>query len=64
MNDWFWFLIWRGLDAEIVEFQSRLKTSVLSSIQACPDTTLAAKVAGDMIDLAFNRFRGVKARAR
>jgi hypothetical protein len=40
--------------------QERLKINVCSSIRACPDTQRAAKVAEDMSDVAFARFRGVR----
>ena len=58
--DLFTYLIWRGLDAEILALQERLKVTVCSSIRACPDTQHAALAAEDMIDVAFARFRGVR----
>ena len=62
VSDLIIYLFLKGLDAEIVACQNRLKTSVFHSIRACPDTEHAALAAMDMIDVAFARLRGVKLR--
>jgi hypothetical protein len=62
--DTIWYLLWRGLDAEIEDLQKRLTVSVRASIQSCPDTEHAANAAEQMIAAGFAHFRGLKARAR
>ena len=49
------YLVLRGLEATIDDFQESLKHAVCSSIRATPDVTHAALVAADMIDAAFKR---------
>lgn len=60
MPDLVVYLFLKGLDAEFVELQNRLKVTVSSSIRACPDLEHAERAALDMIDVAFARFRGVR----